>query len=148
VGPDIRYGRPTATLEEVVVAAEAALIHEFILSLPDGYATVVGDRGALLSGGQRQRIAMARVFLKQAPLVLLDEPTSALDQENAQLVDAAMQRLFAQRTCIIVTHSARLLASVDAVVVLHQGHVVDVGTPATLAASSSHYQRLFGTGPA
>ena len=140
---DILYGRPDATFDEVCNAARAALIHDFIISLPEGYNTVVGDRGALLSGGQRQRIAIARVFLKDAPLVLLDEPTSALDKENELLVDEAIQRLFANRTCLVVSHSARLLASVDAVLVIQDGAITDFDTPAALAANSDGFRRLF-----
>jgi len=144
VPSDILYGRPDATFEEVCEAARAALIHDYIVSLPDGYNTVVGEHGVMLSGGQCQRLAIARVFLKSAPIVLLDEPTSALDAENALLVHQAVERLFAGKTCIIVTHTPALLANVDTLLVLENGAVADFGPRYDVAARCATFQRLFG----
>ena len=142
--PDIAYGNSGATLEDVTTAATRARIDEFITNLPEGYNTLVGDRGSRLSGGQKQRIALARVFLKNAPIVLFDEPTSALDSENEQLVMEAIMSLFQGRTCIIVSHSLELLRTVEKILVMAPGGVVeDVGTHEKLRTTSKTYMRLF-----
>jgi len=128
----------------VIAAAKSAMIHEFVNSLPSGYHAMVGDRGSRLSGGQRQRIALARVFLKNAPVVLFDEPTSALDTENEQLVMEAIKRLFQGRTCIIVSHSPDLLRYVSKILVMGgKGTVEAIGTHEQLLSSSQTYSRLF-----
>ena len=125
-------------------AAKKARIHDFITSRPSGYNAILGDRGSRLSGGQKQRIALARVFLKDAPIVLFDEPTSALDAENSQLVLDTIKTMFEGRTCIIISHSVELLRSVSKILVMAHGGVVEaVGTPEELTRSSKTYARLF-----
>jgi len=140
---NILYGRPDASDDEVMEAAKAAFIHDAILAMPHGYETAVGDRGSGLSGGQRQRIAIARVFLKNAPIILMDEPTSALDAENEALVVQAIERLFRERTCLIVTHRSDLLRIVDKVIVVEGGALQAIGDQKLVAATSATYQRLF-----
>lgn len=141
--PDIRYGRPDASDEEVMAAAKEALIHDTIMEFPNGYNTVVGDRGAGLSGGQKQRVAIARVFLMDARIVLMDEPTSALDTANEALVAQAVQRLYQGRTCLVVTHTSDLLRAADSVLVMAGGSCEAHGTIPELRASSVSFQRLF-----
>ena len=140
---NILYGRLGASDEEVIEAAKSALIHDTIMSMPQGYETSIGDRGTGLSGGQRQRIAIARVFLKNSPIILMDEPTSALDAENEALVVQAIERLFRERTCLIVTHRSDLLRIVDKVIVIENGGLEAFGIQQTVATTSKTYQRLF-----
>jgi ATP-binding cassette subfamily B protein len=139
---NIRYGRPEASDEEVYAAADAAHCSEFIETLPSGYNTLVGDRGILLSGGQRQRIAIARAFLKDAPILLLDEATSALDSESEAAIQDALARLMRHRTVIAIAHRLSTLRRFDRIVVMDAGRVIDEGTPAVLAARSGPYRRL------
>ena len=125
IAENIAYARPGATREEVVAAAPAACAHDFIARLPQGYDTLVGERGMCLSGGERQRVAIARAFLKDAPVLLLDEPTSAVDmQTEADILDA-MERLMRGRTCIIITHRVSPLATCDRVLALTQGQLIE-----------------------
>ena len=119
---------------------------DFVASLPNGFDTTVGDRGATLSGGQRQRLALARVLLKDAPILVLDEPTSNLDAESERVVQQAVQRLFASRTSIVVSHRPELLAGVDAILVLNDGGVEAFGPPHIVSVISPTYTRLFGSG--
>jgi len=134
-------------MERVIEAAKRAHIHDFISSLPSGYKANVGDRGSRLSGGQKQRIALARVFLKNAPIVLFDEPTSALDAENSQLVLETIKSLFEGRTCIIISHNLELLRTVSKILVMAPGGVVEaIGTPDELRTTSKTYARLFDIG--
>ncbi len=139
---NIRYGRPDATDAEVTQAADFAGCREFIEALPHGFATVVGDRGVQLSGGQRQRIAIARAFLKDAPLLLLDEATSALDGESEEAIQAALARLMRGRTVIAIAHRLSTVSSFDRVVVLRAGQVVQDGPPAKLMAQEGLYRSL------
>ncbi len=139
---NIRLGRPGATPDEVAWAARQADIHDFITALPDGYATVFGERGARLSGGQAQRIALARAFLRDAPLLLLDEATAHLDAESEALVQAAIDRLVARRTALIIAHRLRTVIAADRIVVLDQGRVAEVGSHAELRESGGLYSRL------
>jgi ATP-binding cassette subfamily B protein len=139
---NIRYGRPDATDAEVIRAADFAGCREFIETLPHGLATVVGDRGVQLSGGQRQRIAIARAFLKDAPLLLLDEATSALDGESEEAIQDALARLMRGRTVIAIAHRLSTVNSFDRVVVLRAGQVVQDGPPAELMAQEGLYRNL------
>ncbi len=139
---NIAYGRPEATLEEVEAAARAADAHEFISGLPDGYDTLVGEAGARLSGGQRQRIAIARAFLKDAPILLLDEATSALDAESETRVQAALNRLMAGRTTLLIAHRMSTVQGADRIYVVDAGRVVEQGAHAELIARRGLYARL------
>ena len=138
---NIRYGRPNATDEEVLSAAIAARC-DFIESFPDGLATLVGDRGVKLSGGQRQRIAIARAFLKDAPILLLDEATAALDSESEEAIREALGRLMRGRTVIAIAHRLATLRNFDRVVVLRDGKVIEDGSPDWLMRTQGHYRQL------
>lgn len=140
---NIRYGREDATHEEVVAAAKAARCHDFIESLPQGYLTVVGERGSTLSGGERQRVAIARAILKDAPVVLLDEATSALDPINEREVQKAISALLEGRTVIMVAHSLSTVAGADEIVVLDGGKVAERGTHASLIEKNGLYAHLY-----
>ncbi len=139
---NIRLGRPEATPEEVIFAARQAAADDFIRALPDGYATVVGERGARLSGGQAQRIALARAFLRDAPLLILDEPTAHLDAENEALVEAAIERLLRGRTALIIAHRLHTVVRADRIIVLADGRVVESGTHGDLQAAGGLYSQL------
>jgi subfamily B ATP-binding cassette protein MsbA len=128
VAENIACGRPGATRQEVEEAAKAAFAHEFIQNLPEGYDTRVGDRGVLLSGGQRQRIAIARAFVRQAPILALDEATAALDAESEAQVQRAIDHLAEHRTVISVAHRLSTLAKMDKIIVLRAGEIVEEGT--------------------
>jgi len=139
---NLLIGRPGASREEIEAAADAASIHDFIVGLPDGYDTVVGERGAKLSGGQRQRLAIARAFLKDAPILILDEATSNLDSENERLIRAAVARLMAGRTTLVIAHRLSTIISADRVVMLEGGQVVASGRHADLAGENGPYAQL------
>ena len=140
---NIAYGRPDAALEEVVEAARFAEAHEFIEQLPDGYQTVVGERGAKLSGGQRQRVAIARAFLKNAPVLVLDEATSALDSESEAAVQRALESLMKGRTVLAIAHRLSTLRSMDRIVVLDRGKVLEEGTHEALLMRGGVYAELW-----
>ena len=127
---NIRYSRPDATAGDVVEAAEKAQIHDDIVRLPDGYQTVVGERGARLSVGQRQRIAIARAFLKDAPILILDEPTSALDLRTEDRIRQTLRDLVRDRTTILVSHRPSLLEIADRVLTIEDGRVRECRMPA------------------
>jgi subfamily B ATP-binding cassette protein MsbA len=140
---NISYGRPGAGDDEIVQAAHAAAAHEFIMALPEGYDTVVGERGLNLSGGQRQRIAIARAMLKNAPILLLDEATSALDTESEHQIRAALDRLMRGRTTIVIAHRLSTVVGADLIHVLDRGRVAESGSHATLLAEGGLYARLY-----
>ena len=139
---NIRYGRADATDEEVLAAARAALVDEFIDRLPEGYQTFLGERGTRLSGGQRQRIAIARAILKRARLLLLDEATSALDAESEILVQKGLAAAMSGRTTLIIAHRLSTVKKVDRIVVMESGHIVENGTPEDLRQQGGLYARL------
>ncbi|MEZ7816011.1 MAG: ABC transporter transmembrane domain-containing protein, partial [Burkholderiaceae bacterium] len=139
---NIRYGRPDATNDEVVAAAKAAYAHDFIMALPMGYETFMGERGVRLSGGQRQRLAIARAMLKNAPLLLLDEATSALDTHSEQMVQAALDRAMQGRTTIVVAHRLSTVQRADSIVVIAGGHIVEQGKHHELLAHNGAYAAL------
>ncbi len=132
---NIKYGRPDATREQVLDAANAANAHEFIVKLPDGYATVVGERGSKLSGGQRQRIAIARAILKDPRILIFDEATSALDTQSERLIQQAMERLMQNRTSFIIAHRLSTIQNADIILVMEQGRLAEMGTHAQLLAN-------------
>jgi ATP-binding cassette subfamily B protein len=139
---NIRYGRPQASDDEVIAAAKAAFAHDFIIALPDGYKTFLGERGVRLSGGQRQRISIARAILKNPPLLLLDEATSALDAESERMVQAALESAMKDRTTLVIAHRLATVQRADRIVVMEAGEIVETGTHAQLAASGGLYARL------
>lgn len=140
---NIRYGRPDATDEEVFAAARAARCHDFIQALPQGYATLVGERGIKLSGGQRQRIGLARAILKDAPIVILDEATSALDTDSEIEIQRALVALMRGRTVLAVAHRLSTLASFDRIIVLIDGRIVEDGSPAELRRRGGVFDQLW-----
>ena len=140
---NLRYGYPDATQAEVVAATQAANAHAFLSALPQGYDTLVGERGVRLSGGQRQRLAVARALLVEAPLLLLDEPTSAVEPESEALIIQALERLMEGRTTLIVSHRLSLARSADRVVIVADGQIVENGTPDELLADAdSHFSAM------
>ena len=142
VAANIAYGRPGASRAEIEAAAAAAAAHDFITALPEGYATRAGEAGLRLSGGQRQRIAIARAFLKDAPILLLDEATSALDTESEALVQAALERLMQGRATLMIAHRLSTVRNADRIHVIEAGRVVETGTHAQLVKLGGLYSRL------
>jgi ATP-binding cassette, subfamily B, bacterial MsbA len=145
IAANIAYARPEARKDEIEAAARAAAAHDFIVALPQGYQTQVGEAGARLSGGQRQRIAIARAFLKNAPILLLDEATSALDTESEAQVQAALARLMAGRTTILIAHRLSTVRNADRIYVIDRGRIVEQGEHAALVKMRGLYARLAKT---
>ncbi len=139
---NILFGRPLASANEVYAAADKALADEFVRQLPEGYDTVLGERGVTLSGGQRQRIAIARAILRNAPLLLLDEATSALDAESEKVVQMALERLMEGRTTLVIAHRLATVLKADRIIVMDAGKVIATGTHAQLLEQEGLYQRL------
>ncbi|WP_237233701.1 ABC transporter ATP-binding protein [Rothia nasisuis] len=144
IAENIAYGRPSASLQEVVQAAQKANAHDFISKFADGYDSLIGERGLKLSGGQKQRIAIARAMLKDAPILILDEATSALDTKAERAVQKGLEELMEGRTSLIIAHRLSTIATVDRIVTLKDGRIDEVGTPAELAASGGIYAELLG----
>jgi subfamily B ATP-binding cassette protein MsbA len=140
---NIAYGQPNVSLPVVRIAAEAALADGFISELPEGYDTIIGERGVRLSGGERQRIAIARALLKNAPILILDEATSALDSESEALVSSALQNLMAGRTTVVIAHRLSTVRRADRIVVLENGAISDIGSHEDLMTRLGTYRRLY-----
>lgn len=139
---NIAYGKPGATMEEIVDVAKRANAHGFIEEFPDGYDTVIGERGLKLSGGQKQRVAVARAMLKDAPILVLDEATSALDTKAERAVQAGLDELMKDRTTLIIAHRLSTIADVDTIITLDRGRISEIGSPAELAQSGGIYAEL------
>jgi ATP-binding cassette, subfamily B, bacterial MsbA len=140
---NIQFGRLDASSEEVYAAARTAFAHDFIVAQPQGYETIIGDKGCLLSGGQQQRLAIARALLKNAPILLLDEATSSLDSESEKQIQQALETLAAGRTVIAIAHRLSTILSADQIVVMDQGHIKEIGTHSELLDKSGYYRRLY-----
>jgi ATP-binding cassette subfamily B protein len=140
---NIRYGRPSAGDDEVIAVAKKAFAHDFIKTLPQGYDTLVGERGVKLSGGQRQRVAIARAMLKNAPILILDEATSALDSESEQLIQKALWELMKDKTAVVIAHRLSTIQRMDRIVVLDEGRIIEQGAHQTLLKHKGLYARLW-----
>jgi ATP-binding cassette subfamily B protein len=140
---NIAYGRPGASREDIVAAARAASIHDFIESLPDGYATMVGERGLKLSGGEKQRVAIARTLLKNPAILIFDEATSALDSKSEQAIQAQLKEIAKQRTTLVIAHRLSTIADAHQILVLDHGRIVERGTHAQLIAQRGLYQQMW-----
>jgi len=140
---NIAYGQPEIPPEAVEEAARAALAHDFISVLPNGYDTLIGERGLRLSGGERQRLSIARAILKDAPILILDEATSSLDTESESLVQSALQNLIAGRTVFVIAHRLSTVRRADRIVVLENGMITDAGNHECLLSRTGTYRRLY-----
>jgi subfamily B ATP-binding cassette protein MsbA len=140
---NIAYGQPHVPLKQVQAAAQAALAHDFILALPSGYDTVIGERGVRLSGGERQRLAIARALLKNAPVLILDEATSALDSESEALVQSALHNLMSGRTVFVIAHRLSTVRRADRIVVIDNGMISEIGAHEELMSRLGTYRRLY-----
>jgi ATP-binding cassette subfamily B protein len=143
VEENITYGRPDATLDEIVEAAKAAQAHDFILELPQGYDTVVGEKGITLSGGQRQRIAVARALLMNPHILILDDSTSSVDTQTERLIQKALNRLMEGRTTFVIAHRLSTVRRADRILVMDQGRIVEQGTHVELLALNGPYREIY-----
>jgi ABC-type multidrug transport system fused ATPase/permease subunit len=143
IAENIAYGRPGATMEDIARAARAADAHDFVMALPDGYDTVVGQRGRRLSGGQRQRVAIARAMIRDAPVLILDEPTTGLDAEAAERILDPLRRLMSGRTTIVISHNLATVRDATRIAVLENGRLTELGSHADLLAAGRGYARLY-----
>ncbi len=144
IADNVAYGRPGATKEDIIAACKSANIHDFIINLPNGYDTLVGERGVRLSGGERQRISIARAFLKNAPILLLDEPTAAIDVETEKLIQEAIDRVSAGKTVITIAHRLNTIVNADKIYVIDGGVVAESGTHKDLLENEGVYAQLYG----
>jgi ATP-binding cassette subfamily B protein/subfamily B ATP-binding cassette protein MsbA len=142
IAENIAYGKPNANREEIEAAALDANAHQFIERLPEGYDTIIGERGATLSGGERQRLSIARALLKDAPILILDEPTSALDAQTENLLLEALERLMKGRTTFIIAHRLSTIRKADRIIVLESGRIVETGNHKQLLANEGLYSSL------
>ena len=140
---NISYGRPGATREEVIEAARNANAHEFIMSFPDGYETDIGQRGIKLSGGQKQRLSIARVFLKNPPILIFDEATSALDNESERVVQESLEKLAKNRTTFVIAHRLTTIQNAEKILVLTEEGIAESGTHEELLARGGIYEHLY-----
>jgi ABC-type transport system involved in Fe-S cluster assembly fused permease/ATPase subunit len=140
---NIAYGRPGASRADIVAAARAASIHDFIETLPDGYATMVGERGLKLSGGEKQRVAIARTLLKNPAILIFDEATSALDSKSEQAIQAQLKEIAKQRTTLVIAHRLSTIADAHQILVLDHGRIVERGTHAALIAADGLYRQMW-----
>jgi subfamily B ATP-binding cassette protein MsbA len=141
---NIAYGKPEAQRAEIIRAAELANAHEFIEKMPEGYDTMVGERGVTLSGGQRQRVAIARAIIRNTPILLLDEPTSGLDAASEQAVFEALERLMKDKTCVVIAHHLATIQRADVIFVVKDFQLAERGTHAELLAAGGLYSELYG----
>ena len=140
---NIAYGKPGATKEEVIEAAKNANAHEFIMSFPDGYDTDIGQRGIKLSGGQKQRLSIARVFLKNPPILIFDEATSALDNESEKVVQESLEKLASNRTTFVIAHRLTTIQNAQKIIVLTEEGIAESGTHEQLVSSGGIYEKLY-----
>ena len=145
IGNNIRYGKPDATMEELIEAAKRAEIYDDIMAMPDGFDTYVGERGTLLSGGQKQRVSIARIFLKNPPILILDEATSALDSVTEEKIQSALDALAVGRTTLIIAHRLSTIRSASRIIAIADGVITEEGTHDALLQSNGLYANLWRT---